>query len=163
MRPIVDNLTTPGRLVGGLRFGTVRADITERVGAAPGRVWAILADVENWPTWTPSVSSVTRLDAGPLRVGSRVRFKQPRLPVTTWTVTELSPGESFTWVAAGPGFRTTASHRVQPGDPGSVVTLALDQEGLIGRMIGRLISGLTNRYLNMEANGLRNQAERPSS
>ena len=118
MRRIVDNLTPPGRLVGGLRFGTVRADITERVGAAPGRVWAILADVENWPTWTPSVSSVTRLDAGPLRVGSRVRIKQPRLPVTTWTVTELSAGESFSWVAAGPGFRATASHRVQPGDPG---------------------------------------------
>jgi uncharacterized protein YndB with AHSA1/START domain len=139
----------------------VRADITVRVAAAPERVWELLADVENWPSWTPSVTSITRLDDGPLRVGSRVRIKQPRLPVTTWTVTELSPGESFTWIAVGPGFRTTASHRIHPAEPGSVVTLVLDQNGLIGRLIGRLTTGLTNRYLTMEGNGLKDRAERP--
>jgi uncharacterized protein YndB with AHSA1/START domain len=135
---------------GELHFGAVRADITVRVGAAPERVWEILADVENWPIWTPTVTSATRLDTGPLRVGSRVKIKQPRLPVTTWTVTDLTPDDSFTWVATGPGFRTTASHRVQPADPGSVVTLTLDQDGPIGWLIGRLISGLTNRYLTLE-------------
>jgi uncharacterized protein YndB with AHSA1/START domain len=141
----------------------VKADITVRVAAAPERVWEILADVENWPRWTPSVTSITRLDAGPLRVGSRVRIKQPRLPVTTWTVTELSPGESFTWIAAGPGFRTIAIHRILPAEPGAVVTLALEQNGLIGRLVGRLMAGMTNRYLAMEGNGLKDQAERPPS
>jgi Polyketide cyclase / dehydrase and lipid transport len=71
----------------------VQADFTVRVAAAPQRVWDVLADVEDWPSWTPSVTSVTRLDQGPLRVGSRAKIKQPRLPTTTWTVTELSPGE----------------------------------------------------------------------
>jgi len=139
----------------------VRADITVRVSAAPERVWEVLVDVENWPSWTPSVMSITRLDEGPLRIGSRVRIKQPRLPVVTWTVTELSPAASFTWVAAGPGFRTTASHRIRPGEPGSIVTLVLDQDGLLGQLIGRLMAGLTNRYLTMEGNGLRDRAERP--
>jgi uncharacterized protein YndB with AHSA1/START domain len=140
----------------------VRADITV-VAAAPERVWEVLVDVENWPGWTPSVTSITRLDEGPFRVGSRVRIKQPRLPVVTWTVTELSSGASFTWIATGPGFRTTASHRIHPGEPGSVVRLVLEQDGLIGQLIGRLTAGLTNRYLTMEGNGLRDRAEQPPS
>jgi len=148
---------------GALRFAAVRADITVRVAAAPERVWEVLADVENWPSWTPSVTSITRLDEGPLRVGSRVRIKQPRLPVVTWTVTELSPGASLTWIATGPGFRTTASHRIHPGEPGSVVTLVLEQNGLVRQLIGRLTAGLTNRYLTMEGPGPRDRAEQPPS
>jgi uncharacterized protein YndB with AHSA1/START domain len=141
----------------------VKADITVRVATVPERVWEVLVDVENWPSWTPSVTSITRLDEGPLRVGSRVRIKQPRLPAVTWTVTELSPGASFTWIATGPGFRTTASHRIHTGEPGSVVTLLLEQNGLVGQLIGRLTVGLTNRYLTMEGNGLRDRAEQPPS
>jgi uncharacterized membrane protein len=143
-----------------LRFAFVQADYTVRVAAAPQRVWDVLADVENWPSWTPSVTSVTRLDDGPLRVGSKVKIKQPRLPTTTWTVTELSPGESFTWTAAGPGFRTTASHRIQPTETGSVVMLTLHQQRLVGGLIGRFTASLTNRYLAMEGNGLKDRAER---
>jgi uncharacterized protein YndB with AHSA1/START domain len=140
----------------------VRADITVRVAASPERVWEVLADVENWPSWTQSMTSITLLDTGPLGVGSRVRIKQPRLPVTTWTVIELSPGESFTWIAAGPGIRTTASHRIHAAEPGSVVTLMVDQNGIIGRLIGKFMAGLTNRYLAMEGHGLKAHAERPS-
>jgi uncharacterized membrane protein len=141
----------------------VQADFTVRVAASPQRVWDVLADVENWPSWTPSVTSITRLDDGPLRVGSKVKIKQPRLPTTTWTVTEPSPGESFTWTAAGPGVRTTASHRIQPAESGSVVTLALHQHGLVGGLIGRFTAGLTNRYLAMEGNGLKDRAEQPAT
>ena len=140
----------------------MQADFTVRVAAAPQRVWDVLADVEDWPSWTPSVTSVTRLDQGPLRVGSKAKIKQPRLPTTTWTVTELSPGEFFTWIATGPGFRTTASHRVQPAESGSVVTLTLQQQGLVGGLVGRLTTRLTNSYLAMEGNGLKGRAERPN-
>jgi uncharacterized membrane protein len=140
----------------------VQAAFTVRVAAAPQRVWDVLADVEDWPSWTPSVTSVTRLDDGPLRVGSKAKIKQPRLPTTTWTVTELSPGESFMWIATGPGFRTTASHRVQPAESGSIVTLTLQQQGLVGGLVGWLTAGLTNRYLAMEGHGLKDRAERPT-
>jgi uncharacterized protein YndB with AHSA1/START domain len=137
----------------------VQAQLTVQIAAPPERVWGILADVDRWPSWTASVTSVTRLDAGPFGVGSRVRVKQPRLPVTIWTVSQFVPGEAFTWTAKAPGARTDARHEVHAAGPGSVVTLVLDQSGLVGQLFGRLTSGLTKRYMTMEANGLKDRAE----
>ena len=47
------------------------------IDAEAGEVWSVLVDLDQWPTWTESVSDLERLDTGPLRPGSRVRLKQP--------------------------------------------------------------------------------------
>jgi uncharacterized membrane protein len=137
----------------------VHAERVVVIAAPPAQVWEVMYDVERWPEWTPSVTSVQRLDEGPLRVASRTRTRQPRLPPTTWTVTELSVGESFTWVASGPGFTTTATHRVRADRGGSVVTLVLDQAGALGALVGLVAARLTERYLTLEATGLRERVE----
>jgi len=131
------------------------------VAAPARRVYDVYADVERWPTWTSSVTSVERLDEGPLRVGSRARIRQPRLPVAVWEVTELVPGEYFTWVARGPGLRTTGRHQVSPTAVGTVaVTATLDQEGPLGWLVGQVYRGLTDRYLQTEVRGIKAHCER---
>jgi uncharacterized protein YndB with AHSA1/START domain len=137
----------------------VRFVRTVGIKAPPARVWQMLSDVEAWPSWTASVTSVKLLDEGPLHVGGRARIRQPRLPVATWKVTELVPGSSFTWVARGPGLRTTGRHEVVPDGDWSAATLTLDQEGLLGGLMGRLTRGLTERYLRLEADGLKRRSE----
>jgi uncharacterized protein YndB with AHSA1/START domain len=132
---------------------------TVSIKAAPARVWQVMSDVEAWPSWTASVTSVELLDDGPLRVGARARIRQPRLPVATWKVTELVPGSSFTWVARGPGLRTTGRHEVLPDGDWSIATLTLDQEGPLGGLVGRLTRGLTERYLRLEGEGLKRRSE----
>jgi carbon monoxide dehydrogenase subunit G len=130
------------------------------IGAPPERVWETLSDVEHWSEWTPTVTSVRRLDEGPLRLGSRARVNQPRLPETVYVVTELEPGRSFTWVAAGPGVRTTARHDAeQLPDGGTRVRLSVSQAGWLGSVMGRFYRGLTDRYLANEANGLKARCE----
>jgi uncharacterized membrane protein len=128
-------------------------EVTTPIAAPAGRVWAILSDVERWPTWTKSVTSV-ELDR-PLAVGSKAKIRQPKLPLTTWTVTEVVPGRSFTWQSTAPGSRATGWHEVTPtGDGTCEVRLALEQAGPLGSLVGLLYRGLTKRYVQMEADGL---------
>ena len=129
--------------------------------AAPAQtVFDTYADVERWPSWTSSVTSVEPLDKGPLKVGFRAKVRQPKLPVAVWQVTELVPGQSFTWVARGPGVVTTASHIVTPLADGRVTVRAtLDQDGLLGPLVGLLTRGLTQRYMQTEVEGLKAYCE----
>jgi uncharacterized membrane protein len=124
------------------------------------QVWEVLADVERWPEWASTVTSVRRLDDGPLAVGSKARIEQPRIPPTEYVVTELEPGRSVTWVATGPGVRTTARHLLEPLDGGGTrVTLAVEQAGPVGAVMGRFYRRLTDRYLATEAAGIKARSE----
>ena len=134
--------------------------ISVDIAAPPERVWEVLSNVEHWPEWTPTVTSVRRLDEGPLRSGSRARIRQPRLPETEYVVTEFAPGRSFTWVAAGPGVLVTARHDVEPlAGGGTRVRLSVSQGGWLGSVMRLFYRGLTDRYLANEANGLKARCE----
>ena len=140
----------------------MRFEASIDVAAPPRRVFEVYSDVERWPEWTSSVTSVVRLDHGPLRVGSRARVRQPRLPVALWEVTEIVPDRSFTWVARGPGIVTTGRHVVAAPDAGDAhvrVTAALEQAGPLGALVGLLTGRLTDRYLRTEVRGLKARCE----
>jgi uncharacterized protein YndB with AHSA1/START domain len=141
----------------------MRYEHTIDIDAPPQRVWEVMTDVERWPVWTASVTSVKLTERGALRVGARARIQQPRLPAVTWEVTELVPGRSFTWAARSRGAETVASHRIESDSPArSRVTLTIESSGPIARLIAPLISGLTRRYVAMEAQGLKQRSETPA-
>jgi uncharacterized protein YndB with AHSA1/START domain len=130
------------------------------VAAPPDRVWEVLVDVERWPEWTDSVTSVRSLDPGPLAVGARVEISQPRIPTGTYTVTALDPGSAFTWEQRQPGSTVSAHHECIPlPDGGTRVELRVVMGGAVGGVVGRLYRKLTERYLAMEAAGLKARAE----
>lgn len=129
--------------------------IAIEIPAPTDRVWAVMSDVERWPEWTPTVTRIERLDQGPLVVGSRAHIRQPKLPPATWKVTELVPGHSFTWVTQSPGVLVIAHHRVESTVDGTRATLSLRFSGLLGPLVARMTRGLNERYLGLEANGLK--------
>jgi uncharacterized membrane protein len=139
----------------------MQQSVEATIHAPVHRVWEVLTDVERWPEWAETVTSVTRLDEGPLTVGSTARIEQPKLPPTEYVVTELAPGKSFTWVATSPGVRTIARHDVEVLPRGGTrVRLSVEQAGPLGKVIGRLFfKGLTERYLAAEAAGLKARSE----
>ena len=141
------------------------------IDAPAEQVWAVYSDVTHWSEWTASITSVELLDdgtgppiggppVGELAIGTRARIRQPKLPVAVWEVTEWEPGRTWTWVATGPGVRSTATHTVVPtGDDTCRVDSSLTQEGPLGWVIARLYAGLTRRSLAMEAAGLKTRCE----
>jgi uncharacterized protein YndB with AHSA1/START domain len=124
------------------------------IPAPPERVWAVLADIERWSEWTPTVTRIQRLDRGPLAVGSRVRIRQPKLPPATWQVSALQPGRSFTWITRSPGVCVMGEHEVEPAARGARVMLSLRFSGVLGPLVARLTRRLNGRYLALEAKGL---------
>lgn len=130
------------------------------IEAPAARVWAVMSDVERWPEWTASVTRVRLLNTPRLEVGSRVRIEQPWLPPAVWQVTVLEPGRSFSWVAGGPGLRSTGTHTVTAaGDGQSVATLSLVSNGLLVALLRPWLGPLTVRYVGIEAAGLKHRSE----
>ena len=129
------------------------------IAATPDRVWAVMRDVERWPEWTASMTSVELVGGGPLAVGARARVRQPKLPPADMRVTELVEGRSFTWVATSPGVRARADHEVQAIPGGTRAVLTLDFSGLLGPLVARMVRDLTQRYMELEAAGLKARSE----
>jgi hypothetical protein len=137
----------------------VQFSTTIDIAAPPPVVWSVMADVERWHEWTASVRSIRLLDGEPLAPGRRALIRQPRFPPAMWTVTSVEPGRGFSWTSGAPGMRVHATHTIEPHPTGSRVTLALHYEGIAGRLLARLTRGITNRYLAMEARGLKAESE----
>jgi hypothetical protein len=133
------------------------------IAAPADRVWQVMSDTEKWHEWTPSVTSVKMLGTpAPLAVGRRALIRQPKFPPALWKVTAIEPGTSFTWISVAPGFRVIGHHRVDPTAGGSRATLSLDLEGIFGGLWGRMTKGITERYIALEAKGLKARSEDPS-
>ena len=131
------------------------------ISAPAGHVWTVYADVERWPEWTPSVTSVSVLDGtGALARGAAVRIKQPRMPGVTWVVTELDAGRSWTWGSTSPGVRTTAIHEIERIDDRTCrVRQLIEHRGALAGLVGRLTRARTRLYLEQEGAGLKRRAE----
>jgi uncharacterized membrane protein len=128
--------------------------------AAPAAVvWSIMSDVERWHEWTPSVRSIRRLDKGPLRLGSRALVRQPKLLPAVWTVEVLDPERSFTWKSGMPGLWVYGEHSVEPVATGTRAHLSVRFAGPLGLPLGRFLRSLNNRYLGLEAAGLKRRSE----
>jgi hypothetical protein len=136
--------------------------ISVGIAAPPDYVWTILRNIDNWHTWTSSIRKIRRLGTRSFVVGAKVLIFQPKLPPALWRVTALDPGRGFTWISTGPGIFVTAQHVIDPTPEGSKVTLSIKYDGPLAPLVVRLIGTLTDRYLGLEAAGLKKQSESTS-
>ena len=129
-------------------------------------VWRVLADVESWPSWTPTVLRVELL--GPpgmgaaLKVGSRYRVTQPKLRPAIYQVTAYEPPQSFTWAAKLPGGVFLAEHHLSPSGGAVEAELSFSTQGALGNLLGRMYAGLINEYVATESRSLKAYCEKNS-
>lgn len=129
------------------------------IEAEPARVWSVWEEVERWPEWTPTVTRIHRLSAGPLGEGTEVRIHQPGLRPAVWTITSWMPGLAFTWVSRHPGMTVVAEHRLAPSAGGTEVALTLRFEGWLSVLIAPLVARKTRAFVQQEAEGLKARVE----
>jgi uncharacterized protein YndB with AHSA1/START domain len=131
------------------------------VTAAPAEtVWRVLADVEHWKDWTPTVLEVTPLTDEGLRVGARYRVQQPGLRPAVYEVTDCTPNVAFTWVQRLPGGELIADHRIAVREGATQVELSFSSKGLLANIAAMLFSKKIRNLVATEARSLkRNVAE----
>jgi uncharacterized membrane protein len=129
------------------------------INAPASLVWNVLADVEHWPSWTPTITSVTKLTPGPLVVGMAARILQPKLPPAVWQVTEIHAGRDFTWVNSRPGVRVIAAHVVEATPNGCRLTVSIRFAGFLGPLVGMFVRKLNEEYLATETKGMKQYVE----
>jgi hypothetical protein len=126
------------------------------ITARRDRIWSVIADVERWPDWTPTVSRIEPLDAPALSLGARFRILQPRLRPAIWTVTDVRATQGFVWETRFPGTRIAAEHWIYPSSGvGYDVLLRVSFSGLLGVALGTFTRRLTKSYLAQEATSLK--------
>jgi carbon monoxide dehydrogenase subunit G len=154
------SLRVVGRsFVGYYAAMTVEHEETVRVDVPPDKVWAVYADVERWPEWTPVMQKIERLEDGPLALGSTARIEAKGGPPSVWTVTELTDGRSFTWEARARGVRLVAWHAIEADGDGSKVKLGVRMTGLMATLLGPFLRSVAKRNVSAEAEGLKRRCE----
>lgn len=138
----------------------MRTEDSIEIDAPAPLVWQVFSDVEHWPDWTESVTSLVGRDGANLAVGKEFSIKQPGMAKLVWRVTEIDAGSSWTWVQRSPGVNVSARHWVIPQPDGrTLVRQELEQGGMIGALVGRMMVKKTKRFLQLEAQGLKNRSE----
>jgi uncharacterized membrane protein len=138
----------------------MRFEQSIEIEAPPQRVWDVLTDLEAWPQRIETVDVVELLTPAPIGEGSRVRLKQPKLPEGTWDVTVWQAPSFFEWRQQASGATSVAGHRIEALEgERSRLSLTLEMRGLLIPIFGRLYRGLTNRYMTLEAEGMKRAAE----
>jgi uncharacterized membrane protein len=145
--------------LGGFTLLFMRWENTVLIEAPTQVVWRLTVDVANWPSFTPTMQRVERLDDGPVHVGSTVRVKQPGQTPAVWTVTRVDPGQQFTWQTSRMGVTMTASHILEPFEDKCRNTVALDLTGPMSRPFAMIFGGMMRTALDTENAGFKATAE----
>jgi uncharacterized protein YndB with AHSA1/START domain len=136
----------------------VRYEETTLIDAPVELIWRLTTQVDDWPTFLPTVQRLERLDAGELRVGSTARIKQPGQSSAVWTVTRLEPAREFTWETSRMGLRLTGRHLLETAGAGTRMTLVLETAGRAAGVASALFGGLMRSSLRRESAGFARQA-----
>ena len=125
------------------------------VAAAPEVVWAVLTEIESWPSWNPAVKSVSF--EGGLDEGSEFRWKAGPGTITS-TIRDVDAPRRIAWTGTSFGIKAIHVHTLEPRNGGTLVkseesysglVVSLFRDGSRGRWTARCEGGL--QHLKAEA------------
>jgi hypothetical protein len=125
--------------------------VSRRIAAPAEQLYDLVSDLPRMGDWSPEATGGDWVgDVARPGVGARFRGRNRR----TWhrwstisTVTANEPGQLFAFrVTAGPLAIARWTYRFQPDGDATVVTESFDDErNAVGRTVGRLATGVSDR------------------
>lgn len=91
------------------------------------RIWELMADVDHWADWDPSIRSA-RL-SGPFATGSRFRLHPKGGPAVDILLEEVREGSYFRDCTRFPGARMYGEHGYEATDNGLKITITMTIKG----------------------------------
>jgi hypothetical protein len=125
-----------------------------------GDLWAVWADLEAWPLWSPLHQSVTRTGPGGLAAGAafdqRISLGFPVGTTTEHvTIADLEPGRRAAWTGDASGIRSCHLWSFTPlPDGGTRVSNTEAFAGLPAAMLRPLVARRWNRAFQDAVDGL---------
>ena len=133
---------------------------TIHITASPQTVWDVTIDVERWPQWTPTVTSVAILTDKPLRLGSIARIKQPMQKTADWVVTDFINERLFAWETRRAGLHMKGIHEMAADGAGTINTLRVEAHGILAILLWPVLRLAMRKSLADENRGLKIRCER---
>ena len=118
--------------------------------AAAPATWTHLAHVETWPSWARHLRRVELHPAGGLSRNSTGRIVLRGGIPTTFRVTRLDAGRSWSWRGHFAGTTLDYDHVVVPHDrrAGTDITFTIDGSGRTAPVVGRVFAAVYGRILD---------------
>lgn len=111
-----------------------------RIDAPVDKVWAVLTDLRNWPSWNPEVSEVSMY--GEFEPGTDFRWKASGVTILS-LLQEIERHRRILWTGKSPGLRATHLWRFEEFEGKTLVRTEECLEGLLAR----LLAGPLNRMI----------------
>ncbi|MGQ0825140.1 MAG: SRPBCC family protein [Actinomycetota bacterium] len=116
--------------------------------AEPAAAWAHLTAVERWPSWARHIKRVRLDPPGALTPTTKGRLLlRPGAP-TTFRMTALEVGRSWSWRGRLLGTTLDYDHVIEAAPGGTRITFTIDGGGATARVIGPVFAKIYGRILD---------------
>jgi uncharacterized protein YndB with AHSA1/START domain len=127
------------------------------IAAPPELVWAVLTDIDNWPSWNPEVKGASL--AGPLAPGAQFRWKAGPGTITS-TLESVEPPKVIAWTGKTFGIKAVHLYRLDPRGDTTIVKSDESWDGLVVRLFRGPMTKTLQKSTESGLRHLKTEAER---
>ena len=120
-------------------------------------MWAVLTEIERWPSWNPAVESVSF--EGGFEEGSEFRWKAGPGTITS-TIRDVDAPRRTAWTGTSFGIKAIHVHTLESRNGGTLVRTKESYAGVVASLLRRPLRRMLDSTLQGELEHLKAEAER---
>jgi uncharacterized membrane protein len=130
------------------------------IAAPSDTVWALLADINQWPTWNPNISTAAL--EGELEPGTRFHWRSGGTAIVS-TLQEVEPQRRLSWTGSVMGIRAIHIWHLEPHGNAVVVRTEESFEGWMAQLMKPIMQKMLDTSLKTWLEHLKHHAETATS